>query len=311
MLATLLVACASSEQKQPRPELIEQADTTISNGVASYNQADYTTAEKLFTRALYRYRGIDNPEGIAASCINLAKTRLSLGDTAAATQWIDSAQQAIETGAPGHLQSHVSIVRSSIAIETRDYETAKRLLAPLLDEADKSIDHPTRLAALQNRTRIAFAENSEAAAWTERYAKQVTANDPLQQARLARFRAVLSTDNETGDAQFNAALAIYRNQAHRPGIAATLTEWAQRDIEQQRYTSAENKLKRALFIRAELMDRKNCSEILDALQRIYTDTDNTDRLALTRNWIKQLDAEDFNQWQELMETYIAFPRSVN
>jgi tetratricopeptide (TPR) repeat protein len=306
-LSMLLLACASSEQKQPRPELIEQADKTISSGVFSYNQSDYAKAEELFTRALYRYRGIDNPEGIASSCINLAKTRLSQGDTVAAKQWINSARQTIETGGLDHLNNHATIVSSSIAIETQDYDAAKQLLAPLLDDADKTIDHPTRLAALQNRTRIAFAENSEAAMWTERYASQITANDPLHQARLARFRAALASDDETSNAQFNTALTIYRNQAHRPGIAVTLSEWSQHDIQQQRYDSAKNKLGRALFIRAELMDKNKCTELLDLYARIFTVTSNEEALTRTTEWIKQLGSDKFARWQELTEAYSGFP----
>jgi hypothetical protein len=306
MLSTLLLACASSEQK-PRPELIEQADKTISSGVFSYNQSDYADAEKLFTRALYRYRGIDNPEGIASSCINLAKTRLSQGDTVSAKQWINSAQQIIENNGLNHLKSHATIVSSSIDIETQDYAAAKQLLAPLLDDTDKSIDQPTRLAALQNRTRIAFAENSEAATWTERYASQITANDPLYKARLARFRAALAGDDTTSSAEFNTALTIYRNQAHRPGIAATLSEWARHEIEQQHYDSAKNKLARALFIRAELMDKNKCREILDLYARTYTDTNNEEALARTLTWIKQLGNDDFSRWQELADVYGGFP----
>jgi len=308
-LSALLFACASSEQRQPRPELIEQADKTISSGVFSYNQADYVRAEELFTKALYLYRGIDNPEGIASSCINLARTTLSRGDTEAARQWIDSAKRVIETGGTDRLNNHVIIVSSSIAIETGEYDAAKSLLAPLLDEADKTIDLPTRLAALQNRTRIAFAENSEAAMWTERYAKLITLDETLHQARLARFRAALASDDAGSDAQFSTALAIYRSQAHRPGIAATLSEWAQRDIGHQRYDSAKNKLGRALFIRAQLMDRVNCREILVELQRVYSDTNSADRLAATRNWIEQLDAAGFDQWQQLTEAYSGYPGS--
>lgn len=307
MFATLLLACASSEQKAPPPELIEQADKTISSGVFSYNQSDYPGAEELFTRALYRYRGIDHPEGIAASCINLAKTRLSQGDTAAAKQWIDSAHQVIETSGLNHLQNHVAMVRSSIAIETADFDAAKELLAPLLDETDKTIERMTRLAALQNRTRIAFAENGDAAAWTENYARHVTANEPMHQARLARFRASLADDVAISDSHYNQALGIYRKLAQRPVIAATLSEWAQRDIEHQLYVNADNKLERALFIRAELMDREKCREILALYENIYTDTNDENSLAATRNWIKLLNADDFSQWQELTEAYSGFP----
>ena len=308
-MSILLLSCASSEQKQPPPVLIEQADKTISSGVFSYNQSDYAKAEELFTRALSRYRGIDNPEGVASSCINLAKTRLSQGDVNAARQWIDSARHVIETGELNHLNNHVTIVSSSIAIESQDYDAAKQLLAPLLNDADKTIDKPTRLAALQNRTRIAFAENSEAAVWAERYSKQVTPDYPLHQARLARFRAALATDDESGSAQFNIALDIYRKQASRPGIASTLSEWAQSEIEYHHYNSAINKLERALFIRAELMDRGNCREILAALKRAYTNTNDADRLTITGSWIEKLDSTGFHQWPELAEVYSPFPDS--
>ena len=129
----------------------------------SYNQSDYAKAEELFTRALYRYRGIDNPEGVASSCINLAKTRLSQGDVNAARQWIDSARHVIETGELNHLNNHVTIVSSSIAIESQDYAAAKQLLAPLLNDADKTIDHadPAGRAAEPHPHRLRRKQRSD------------------------------------------------------------------------------------------------------------------------------------------------------
>ena len=80
--------------------------------------------------------------------------------------------------------------------------------------SDTSNSAPIKIAALQNRTRIAFTENSDQKNWAAQYKEALNAsgqNTTLNRARLLRFEA---------------ALDLYRNAVHSPGIVAILTEWA-------------------------------------------------------------------------------------
>ncbi len=302
-----LAGCASNEPLDTRPALIKEADTLISKGVGYYNLEDYAKATSFFYRALHSYRAIDNPKGIASSCINMAKTRLAQGDINAATVWLDAAQNVIDNNELVPLEPRVTIIRSSIAIENNQLDDAKDLLKPFVEADPKSVDADTRRAATQNRTRIAFMENIDASVWTDRYAAVADVDNPLHQARLERFKAALAQDTIEADRHFAAALDLYREHAHRPGIAATLSEWAEVDIQREAFASAEGKFSRALFIWASMLDASETVHILEQLAELYTQTGNDKALETTQHWLLDLDSESFGQWQSLTESFSAFP----
>lgn len=302
IIAACSIASCASQAPVPPPELLAESDHLITQGVAQYNQANYEQAGTLFEQALYRYRSIDNPEGIASAYINLAKTETSQHHLAAAQHWLDKAQAVIKSEHMSQLTNRIAIVASSIAIENNDFATAKARLDPLLDTAATSNNAELLTAALQNRTRIAFAESEQAAVWTTRFEKQATASgNHLAIARLNRFRAALATDSAQQNTYYTAALTSYRNLAYRPGLAATLSEWAEKDITIKNYEDAENKLARALLIRADLHDRYHCQQILKQLEVVYTATGNKLKLAQAAHWQALLVAADFADWPGMLQ----------
>ncbi|MDH3342946.1 MAG: hypothetical protein OEM07_04405, partial [Gammaproteobacteria bacterium] len=188
-----------------------------------------------------------------------------------------------------------------IAIENKHLAQAKETLAPLLEN---NSNNAFTIAAIQNRTRIAHAEmsadKSEAIQWTNNFEQKLKAtSNQLQKARLARFKANLNDDSETQNKYFAEALNIYRSQTNRPGIAATLQEWADALIMQQPEVAAD-KLQRALYIRQSLQDRKNCLKILNSFSRISDSSK-------TKTWTEKLQNQQFKQWDEFVAAFNQFP----
>lgn len=303
LACTLLSAgCVSSPGEKP-PEAIAAANSALSNGVSHYEKNNYALATSYFNQALREFRSIDHQYGIASSCLNLSKTHLSLGDTDTAAAYLKQAQTIIEREPLTALQPHARIIAASIAIEHNQLTQAKEMLAPLLT-ADSNNEFT--LAALQNRTRIAHAEISdskdEAAHWTHIFEQKIKsgAGNQIHQARLARFKAALSDDIETQNQHFTAALNIYRQQTHRPGIAATLQEWADALIAQNQTEAANDKLLRALYIRQTLQDRNNSLKTLNSLARFTRDS-------RIQTWTEKLQDRNFKQWHEFVAAFNQFP----
>lgn len=300
-ITVLVSACASAPDNNP-PELLSDANTLINDGVTQYNRANFTKANKLFEQAMYLYRSIDNPRGTASSYIDLAKSALGQNHIASAERWIQKAQTIVTFEHLTNLQNHITIIDSSIAIEKSDFVRAKNLLAPLLKPGG-STDADTRLAAMQNRTRIAFAENNNAVEWTERYAKLVKSSQAHAEARLARFRAALSTDITEQDKYYQQALDINRKLAWRPGLAATLSEWAEQDIKAHNYAAAKNRLERALLIRLDLRDNHDTIAVLMQLKAVYAELAQTAKQQRAVYWMHQLGKDHFDNWDEVLKDF--------
>jgi tetratricopeptide (TPR) repeat protein len=300
-ITVLLSACASTPES-PTPELLSNANTLIDSGVTQYNQANFSKANELFEQAMYLYRSIDNPRGTASSYIDLAKSALGQNNIDSAEHWIKKAQTIVSFEHLAYLQDHITIINSSIAIEKNDFSRAKTLLTPIL-EPGSSLNTETQLAATQNRTRIAFAENTSAAEWTEQYAKLVKNSQPHSEARLARFRAALSTNPTEQDKYYQQALDIYRHLAWRPGLAATLSEWAKQNIKAHDYSAAENRLERALLIRLDLRDGRSTIEILKQLNGAYAELGQTIKQQRAAYWSTQLGKDHFDRWDEVLKDF--------
>ena len=305
ILLTMLMqlsACAS-QPTEKLPELLGEANILISNGVEQYNLANYTKAMALFEQAMYIYRSIDNPSGIASAYINLAKTAITQHDLYRAQHWLTQTRAIVDAEQLNALQHHITIIESSIAIEKNELENAKVILNDLLDNSNKNIDTETRLAAVQNRTRIAFAENQDAQAWTTRYASLLSEDHPHAQARLARFQAALSTDPIEQEQHYRHALEFNRALAWRPGIAATLSEWAEQNIKRKNFAGAQNKLERTLLIRLDLQDNYNTVLVLQQLENVYASLNQPARQQRAIYWQQQISNPDFYDWDKVMKDF--------
>ncbi len=300
------VACANAPEVDPRPKLLISAEKSLELGVDNYNQNNFSKAEAHFNRALFLYRNTDNPTGIISSCLNIAKTKLSSGQINSARNYTQQAKIVIEREQVNGFNDRLTLIESSIAIEDNQINEARQKLESLLNKTSSNASIKT--AALQNRTRIAFIENSEIANWVKRYREALNRpgqDTKLNQARLLRFEAALNPD--TAKEKLSGALSIYRETAHSPGIAATLFEWANHDNTNNDYPAAINKLQRALFIRVNLNDRKKSRKILQQLSTSYNQLGEADKSERANYWQKKLDNEFFEEWDAIRFEFENYP----
>ncbi len=312
----ILFSCSiiklETNQKQQLPDKIQTAENFLARGVSSYTQYHYKQAGIFFNNALYAYRSIDNPHGIILSLSNLAKTALALGNIDLAEQYVVKAKKIITTSEKSFnnkVINHLKIVESSIRIEKQQYRAAKEILQPLLD-AKQSPSSVFRSAALQNRVRIAIAEDDpDTAKWLQQFNQQISSSHQNSYtARLMRFKATLSQDSQEQNSYYNKALNIYRSSAHQVGIAATLEEWSQQQYQLQQFHVAIDKLVRALFIRIDLKDRRHSILNLDKLHKLYHLSGDKEKERQTIMWLKKISSNDFSRWNELAEAYNTYPQ---
>ena len=133
-------------------------------------------------------------------------------------------------------------------------------------------------------------------------------NAPGAVARLTRFQAQAAPDRDKKNALFSRALELYRQQANRPGIAATLTEWAQQDMADGHPAMAEDKLLRALHIRLALHDSTRARQVLTRLQALYRQNRQDARLQQVNDWLDRLSAAGFDNWQDAIKAFDTYPQ---
>lgn len=312
----ILFSCSiiklETNQKQQLPDKIQTAEKLLAHGVSNYNKYNYKQAGIFFNNALYAYRSIDNPRGIILSLSNLSKIALALGNVQLAEQYLVKAKNILAASGKSFnnkISNNLIMVESSIRIEKQQYNIAKNILQPLLDP--KLSPAPEyRIAALQNRVRIAIAEHDpHAAEWLQQFSQATSkSHQTSYTARLMRFKAALSQDSQEKNSYYNKALNIYRSSAHQVGIAATLEEWSQQQFQLKQYHIAINKLVRAFFIRIDLKDRRHSILILEKLYKLYPLTANKEKEKQTIMWLKKISSNDFSRWNELAEAYNTYPQ---
>ena len=308
-LALLLGACVSGPSEQT-PQSMREAKSLLSKGVEQYQAYQYQAAAQLFSQALSQYRLIDNPQGIITSSINLARVLHATGKPDRAQQWLQQADKLNRRQKPENhqkLSEHINLLRAAVDIERGKLPDAATRLEQLIGATQQP---DIKLGALQLRARIAQIQQSDFSRWLQRYADSVKSqgNHKAQQARLARFQAHAASDNDEQQRLFSRALTLYRELANPPGIASTLTEWAQTELAAQRYTQAEDKLLRALRIRLTLRDALHARQALTGLQAVYRQLNRDDALQQVEYWTDKLSAEDFSQWQAAMQAFDNYPQ---
>lgn len=305
--AIMICACSSGPTEKPQLDSLTSPARLLDQGIYHYNNNNYPKAIHDFEKALLQYRSIDNQSGIANSCLNLAKTYMAINNNQTATEYLSKANSVIEQARLTQLDEHLHLLNSSLAIKNALYDQALQELDPVLISKNTSI----KLAALKNRTAIAFIKNdNDKQQWLEQY-KTRQSNDPEDTpshlARILRFEAELTDDANKKTKLLARSLSISQKIANRTAIAATLTQWANVDIENKRYEEAEDKSLRALFIRHQLGDVKNTITILKQLQNIYIATDSK-KEALTNNWIDKLSNHELSDWEKLFADFETYPR---
>ena len=306
LLLLTLSACSGGPAEKPSPASITTPARLLDNGVSHYNNNDYAKAIDQFEKALVQYRSIDDQTGIAKSCMNLANTYMAINNNKTASEYLDRANVIIKQASIDELLEHLHLLNSSLAINMGLYEQALQELLPVLPSEDTT----TQLAALKNRTRIAFINDADdKQLWLQKYRtlQQINPEDTASHlARILRYEATLSNDENNKIEPLTRSLAISRTLADRPAIAATLTQWAQLDIDSGMPDTAEDKYLRALFIRHQLGDVKNSLSILEQLQDTYSITDR-DKQDSAEMWIKKLYSNDLDDWHLRFSDFETYP----
>ena len=306
MLAIMVAACSGGPAEKPPLDSLTSPARLLDQGVYHYNNNNYPKAIHEFEKALLQYRSIDNQPGIANSCLNLAKTYMAINNNLTATEYLSKANSVIEQTQLTQLNEHLHLLNSSLAIKNTLYEQALQELNLVLTSKNTSI----QLAALKNRTAIAFIKNdSDKQQWLEQYKTLQNSkpeNTSSHLARILRFEAELTDDERKKSKLLTQSLSISQNLASRTAIAATLTQWTNIDIENKQYQQAEDKALRALFIRHQLGDAKNSIIILKQLQTIYIASGN-EKEALTNSWIEKLSNSELSDWGKLFSDFETYP----
>jgi tetratricopeptide (TPR) repeat protein len=286
LLACTLFACSTGPQEKPVSESFSSPARLLDQGISQYNLNNYPEAIDQFEKALLQYRSIDNQAGIASSCLNLAKTHMAINHNQLAAEYLLRANTVIEKASLTELNGYLYLLRSSLAINNGMYDQAIHDSGKVLDDKDTAI----KLAALKNRTNIAFLRNdSDRQQWLQKY-KALQENHPDNRshaARILRFEAEASNDAGEKVTLLSQSLAISHELGNRTAIAATLTQWAHLELAEKQPEDAEDKYLRALFIRHQLGDVKNTLAILKQLHLVYDETDQT-KAELSAEWIKKL-----------------------
>ncbi len=307
-LAVTISACSGGPPEKPPLESLSSPDTLLDQGIRHYNNNNYPKAIHEFEKALLQYRSIDNQPGIANSCLNLAKTHMAFNNNLTAAEYLDKANSVIEQAQLIQLKEHMSLLNSSLAIKNARYDLAIDELKPALTSNNINI----KLAALKNRTSIAFLKNdSDKQLWLQRYKtlqNKNPANTSSHAARILRFEAELTDDRNIKSALLSQTLSISQKHANRTAIAATLSQWANLNVKEKKYDKAEDKYLRALFIRHQLGDVKNSMVILEQLNITYISTNN-EKAEQASSWISKLSSQDFSDWENLVSDFETYPEN--
>lgn len=279
LLLCLLILAACAGKTDTQLSIIVNAENYINDGVQAYTDADWQRAHTLFTQALIFYQGIDGQQGILLSHINLAEVALMMHDYPATEKHLSVARIIADKSQQSDIQSRISLLYAQNALKQNQLALAKTHLQALLPEFNDQTLVGTashlQLAACADRTRIAFAENSDASLWTQRYANALMrsgVNNLNLEPRLLRFQAALLQQQEDYDAaesKLQQALVEYKNNLSRPGIAITLSELGQLSIAQEQWQNAKEYTERAVTV--------------------FRHLDNTDRVAQLNKTLKNID----------------------
>jgi tetratricopeptide (TPR) repeat protein len=308
LLLSVFSACSSGPAEKPVPDAIASPAYLLDQGVQHYRENNYAKAIDEFDKALLQYRSIDDQTGIATSCLNLANSYMAINNNATAAAYLMIANTVIEQASLTALDDYLRLLYSSLAINNASYDEAQQEVKQVLDSEDTGI----QLAALQNRTVIAFAKNDDdKTQWLDQYRTLQQEHAEIaasHEARVLRFEAELADEDSRKKDLLSASLAISRKLADRPAIAAGLMQWAEMDIAAENFTDAEDKCLRALYIRHHLGDVKNTLLILEKLQAIYAKTHNV-KQQQAADWIAKLTANDLAGWQQLFADFDNYPVS--
>ncbi len=256
IFCAVLAGCGS--YSVPRPVIEMNAENHIELALQAYKNEQWQQAEQLFNRALLNYQSLDERVGVLLCHINLVEVALSRQQLAKADKNLSQAIAIIKAEAWGDYQPRIALLQARLAMKQMNLLAAKQFLKPLLSlfQGDQliAVVDVIQLAAVASRTEIALMENQQAELWISRFLNALslskTHNDTMQ-ARLFRFQAGLKSRQkqyENAEALLRQALAVYKDNSLRSGIAAVLFELGQLYQQQEKLIQAQDYYARAQMV---------------------------------------------------------------
>ena len=285
MFCLVLTACGGNVVT--KPAVLQDAESFTNGGLEAFADANWNNAQLLFTRALSLYQGIDDQQGILYSHINLAEVALSRREYLTAEKHLDYAANIAKKVSLQHYQRRISLLYALMALQQNKIVLAESILGPLLPVFDNAtpvtIPDTLQIAAIANRTKIAFVQKQGEQLWTLRYAnalKQSTINNPDLEARLLRFQSSLMLrqgDYEKVEADLQQALSNYKTSLSRTGIAATLFELGALSMIQRIWQEALDYLNRSMTVFRYLGDLEKVVQVTEQLAIVEAELGNLER----------------------------------
>ncbi len=271
LLALLLTACGSRPTRQPAVVMDSENDMAL--GMRAYQDTDYTQARNYFARALAQYRSVDARAGELNVLIDLADSALGQGEYMAARDYLGEADKLAVNENFAALGPHIALLIAYADMQAGDTQPAAAQLDALLNDPTTPAD--IRQAALFARTQTAFdLKSADTTAWLGKLGATLGKNpDALSTARYQWLQAMAARNNgdlQQATALYAKALNTYRAVYYRPGIAATLEEWADLSMQQKNWNAAKNQLQRALDVRLSMYDRTHSVRDLKKLSQMDT-----------------------------------------
>lgn len=271
LITVMLAGCGSRPVRQPT--VVVNSDADMALGMRAYQDNNYSEARNYFSRALAQYRSVDDHTGQLRALIDLTDSALGQGEYAAARDYLDAADTIAADGNHSSLKPHLVLLGTYADMQAGDNQQAADQLDTLLKDGSTPAD--IRQAALFARTQTAFdLKSSDAAAWLNKLGAALgNSMDTLNQARYRRLQALAALSNgnhEQAAVLYAQALDVYRTAYYRPGIAATLEEWAALSMQQKDWVNARQQLQRALDVRLSMYDRTHSIRDLENLAQAET-----------------------------------------
>ncbi len=261
-----------------KPTVLLDAENYTNEGMQAFAESNWQQAERFFAKALSLYQGIDDQQGVLQSHINLAEVALSVRDYQASQRHLDQATAIIRTKPLSPYQQRIALLYALQALQQKHIFQAEHLLLSLLpvfhNSTPATIPDAIQMSAIANRTRIAFMNNQDEALWVLRYAKALKISDIKDydlEARLLRFQSGLlqsQGDYDTSEAKLQQALALYKNNFSRTGIAVTLFELGLLYRHQAQWRDARDYFNRSIAVYQYLRDSDKVTQVTESLKKV-------------------------------------------
>jgi tetratricopeptide (TPR) repeat protein len=293
----LLAACGGSPDTRAKP-LID-AENALNSGTNAYYNDEHKRAAEQFLRALRLYQSIDHHPGIIVARINLTETAIATGNYSGAEEQIELIQELLPDSGSAADETRMRFLQVRLLFQQERYSDAIDTLQPLLpsfDSEQKAVDPMSHsLNAIASMARLAIASNSDdAGLWINRLAITLdNSQTPSTRyhALLLRLKASQQTDAVTVRKLLDEALALYKQQSYRRGIAASLQQMSMIEVNAGNSQEAIQLLERALRIHAWTLNRKGSRETLGALIELHQSLGYMDKVEDYREQLSTLDEE--------------------